>query len=101
MWLELQFFDDGRAGSQLGLTALKTTKPNVNTRRNCALNRRSILSLYAPEFQRQTLNFVGTIKEIERTKEEQRERPCCGIRLHFPKSTVCITTNLETIRGPV
>ena len=28
------------------------------------------------------------IKEKERTKEEQRERPCCGIRLQCPKCTV-------------
>ena len=32
--------------------------------------------------------FVGSIKKIERTKEEQRERPFWGIRLHFPKNTV-------------
>ena len=36
-------------------------------------------------------NFVGKKKRSkinERTKEEQRERPFCGIRLHFPKSPV-------------
>ena len=33
-------------------------------------------------------NIVGTIKEKERTKEEQRERPCCGIRLQCTKCTV-------------
>ena len=28
------------------------------------------------------------IKDNTRTKEEQREWPCCGIRLQFTKNTV-------------
>ena len=34
------------------------------------------------------LQFCRTIKEKERTKEEQRERPCSGIRLQCTKCTV-------------
>ena len=34
------------------------------------------------------LSIVGTIKENERTKEEQREHPCCGIRLHRIESRI-------------
>ena len=32
-------------------------------------------------------NFVRTIKEIESIEEEQKERPCYGIRLQFTKYT--------------
>ena len=33
-------------------------------------------------------NFVRTTEEKERTKEDQREHPCCGIRTQFTKHTV-------------
>ena len=58
---------------------------------NCALDRRIILCLFAPGFQRQDFKHVkcvGTIKGNESKQEEQRERPSWGIRLIFPKSTV-------------
>ena len=42
-----------------------------------------------PETNIQTcISFVGTIKGTERTKEEQGERPCCGIHLQCTKCTV-------------
>ena len=34
------------------------------------------------------LNFVRTTEEKERTKEDQRERPCCGVCIQFTKHTV-------------
>ena len=55
------------------------------TRPNCALDRRVgvFMSLEFREKSLSMLNFVGIIKESERTKEEQRECPCCGICLQF------------------
>ena len=58
------------------------------TRRNCALDRRTILWLCVPGFQRQVFKHVKTLSERSMKMKEQRERPCCGIRLYFPKSTV-------------
>ena len=37
---------------------------------------------------RTCLNFVGTTNKKERTKEEQRERPCCGFFFQFTKYTI-------------
>ena len=48
-----------------------------------------ISCLYVPGFHKQVFKyvkkFVGTIKENERKKEEQKERPCCGFRSQFTK----------------
>ena len=32
------------------------------------------------------LNLCRNDQKNERTKEDQRERPCCRIRIHFPKA---------------
>ena len=58
---------------------------------NCALDRRKNVCFCVSGFQRQLLYHVKNLSEHqrkERAKEDHRERPCCGLRLHFPKSTV-------------
>ena len=46
---------------------------------NCALDRRTILSLYVPGFQRQVFKHVKILSERSKEMKEQRERPCCGM----------------------
>ena len=77
---------------QRNSSAGTTTSQFLNIMRPyCALDRRTILCLYVPECEK----FVGTMKRNEiRTKEEQREHPCCGIRLQCTKSTVWLLTEV-------
>ena len=68
-----------------------STVKDVITRPNCALDRRTILCLKVPGFQRQVLKHVKTLTEQSKksnNKKERKERPCCGIRLQFTKCTV-------------
>ena len=55
---------------------------------NCALDRSTILCLYVPGFQRQVFKHVKILSERLKRRTEQRERPCCGIRLQCTKCTV-------------
>ena len=64
---------------------------NFITRPNCALDRRTFLCLCVPGLHKQVFNHVKILSERsknERTKEEQRERPCFGICLQCTKFTV-------------
>ena len=58
----------------------------------CALDRRTILCLYVPGFQRQIFNHVEILsersKKMRELKKNKRARPFCGIRLQFTKNTV-------------
>ena len=65
---------------------------NCITRPNCVLDRRTILCLYVPGFQRQVFERVIFLsqrsKKRKEKKEEQKVRPCNGIRLHFTNCAV-------------
>ena len=74
------------------IKVLKEKKTTFHfTRPNNALDKRTILCLYGPGFQRQVLKHVKFVSERSKEMKEQkknRESPCSGIRLLFPKSTV-------------
>ena len=74
------FFDTNKTPEEIHYEAKLRTKQAHNFMSVCS---------WIPETSLKTCyNFVGTIKENERTKEEQRERPCCEIRLQFTKCTL-------------
>ena len=62
----------------------KCTLNHNTTRPNCSLDKRTMLCLYVPGFQRQVFANVKNLSEME----VQRERPCYGIHIQFTKCTV-------------
>ena len=73
------FFDTNKTPEEIHYEAKLFTKQAHNFMPLCSWIPETSLKI--------CYNFVGSIKENERTKEEQRERPCCGIRLQFTNCT--------------
>ena len=74
---------------------------NIIWRPNCALDRRTLWCLWNSDkiIKHVFCFFVGKIKGNERTKEEQTELSCCGIRLRFTKKYTVWPRNVSSIRS--